>query len=63
MFLLISTYFIQGFYVTLLVGRWWDQYRLLPWPDSLVREFFKGRNLPKKGGLSCSLSIFRPFSS
>ena len=25
-----------GFYVSLIVKRWWDQYRLLPWPDSLA---------------------------
>ncbi|TRY73961.1 hypothetical protein TCAL_11346 [Tigriopus californicus] len=24
-----------GFYVSLIVKRWWDQYSLLPWPDSL----------------------------
>ncbi len=28
--------FVLGFYVTLIVGRWWDQYRMLPWPDSLA---------------------------
>ncbi|KAK9882453.1 hypothetical protein WA026_021483 [Henosepilachna vigintioctopunctata] len=27
--------FVLGFYVTLVVGRWWDQYKLLPWPDTL----------------------------
>jgi hypothetical protein len=25
-----------GFYVTLIVNRWWQQYQLLPWPDSLA---------------------------
>ena len=28
--------FVLGFYVTLIVGRWWDQYKMLPWPDSLA---------------------------
>ncbi|XP_075228580.1 bestrophin 2 isoform X2 [Lycorma delicatula] len=28
--------FILGFYVSLVVKRWWDQYRLLPWPDTLA---------------------------
>ncbi|XP_039286837.1 bestrophin-2 isoform X1 [Nilaparvata lugens] len=28
--------FILGFYVTLVVKRWWEQYRLLPWPDTLA---------------------------
>jgi len=27
--------FLLGFYVKQLVGRWWDQYRSLPWPDKL----------------------------
>ena len=28
--------FLLGFYVTLVVKRWWEQYCLLPWPDSLA---------------------------
>jgi len=28
--------FVLGFYVTLIVKRWWEQYRLLPWPDSMA---------------------------
>lgn len=28
--------FVLGFYVTLVVGRWWQQYKLLPWPDTLA---------------------------
>ena len=26
--------FVLGFYVSLVVGRWWDTYQKLPWPDS-----------------------------
>ena len=26
--------FMLGFYVSLIVSRWWKQYELLPWPDS-----------------------------
>jgi len=26
--------FMLGFYVSLVVNRWWKQYQLLPWPDS-----------------------------
>ena len=37
--------FVLGFYVSLIVTRWWDQYNLLPWPDSLAiyigEEIFK----------------------
>ena len=25
-----------GFYVSLVVDRWWRQYKLLPWPDSFA---------------------------
>ena len=28
--------FVLGFYVNLIVTRWWDQYLLLPWPDSIA---------------------------
>ena len=28
--------FLLGFYVSLVVRRWWEQYSLLPWPDSLA---------------------------
>ncbi|KAK0156954.1 hypothetical protein PV327_011499, partial [Microctonus hyperodae] len=28
--------FVLGFYVSLVVKRWWDQYKLLPWPDNLA---------------------------
>ena len=27
--------FVLGFYVSLVVKRWWEQYQLLPFPDSL----------------------------
>jgi len=28
--------FVLGFYVSLIVTRWWNQYSLLPWPDSMA---------------------------
>ena len=28
--------FLLGFYVSLVAKRWWEQYRLLPWPDHLA---------------------------
>ena len=28
--------FLLGFYVAIVAKRWWDQYRLLPWPDNLA---------------------------
>ena len=38
--------FVLGFYVSLIVSRWWAQYTLLPWPDSmaiLVITFLTGK--------------------
>ncbi|XP_069079320.1 bestrophin-1 [Pleurodeles waltl] len=33
---LIPVSFVLGFYVTLVVSRWWAQYESLPWPDRLM---------------------------
>ncbi|XP_045105796.1 bestrophin-2-like isoform X2 [Portunus trituberculatus] len=27
--------FVLGFYVTIVVQRWWEQYMLIPWPDTV----------------------------
>ena len=32
----IPLIFVLGFYVSLVVSRWWEQYNLLPWPDSFA---------------------------
>ncbi|CAL4093939.1 unnamed protein product, partial [Meganyctiphanes norvegica] len=32
---LIPVSFVLGFYVSLVVSRWWDQYNQTPWPDNL----------------------------
>ncbi|GFT75025.1 bestrophin-3 [Nephila pilipes] len=32
---LIPLSFVLGFYVSLVVGRWWGQYQTIPWPDRL----------------------------
>ncbi|XP_045509832.1 bestrophin-4 isoform X2 [Colias croceus] len=32
----IPVSFVLGFYVSLVVKRWWEQYKLLPWPDTLA---------------------------
>ena len=39
--------FCPGFYVTLVVTRWWNQYENLPWPDrlmNLVSSFVEGKD-------------------
>ncbi|XP_030057047.1 bestrophin-1 isoform X2 [Microcaecilia unicolor] len=33
---LIPVSFVLGFYVTLVVSRWWGQYESVPWPDRLM---------------------------
>ncbi|KAL7640792.1 UNVERIFIED_CONTAM: hypothetical protein RMT77_009067 [Armadillidium vulgare] len=33
---LIPVSFVLGFYVSIVVQRWWAQYEYLPWPDSLA---------------------------
>ncbi|CAL1294352.1 unnamed protein product [Larinioides sclopetarius] len=32
---LIPLSFVLGFYVSLVIGRWWSQYDAIPWPDRL----------------------------
>nr|XP_034979168.1 bestrophin-1 isoform X2 [Zootoca vivipara] len=33
---LIPVSFVLGFYVTLVVSRWWGQYESIPWPDRIM---------------------------
>ena len=49
--------FVLGFYVTLIVGRWWDQYKMLPWPDSLA-IFVVGLLREVKGTVLCGYLDF-----
>lgn len=32
----IPVTFVLGFYVSLVVTRWWGQFQTLPWPDNLA---------------------------
>ncbi|XP_064544746.1 bestrophin-2 isoform X2 [Drosophila montana] len=41
--------FVLGFYVNLVVKRWWEQYRLLPWPDTLA--LFISAAIPNSAGV------------
>ncbi|XP_040603825.1 bestrophin-1 [Mesocricetus auratus] len=44
---LIPISFVLGFYVTLVVTRWWSQYESLPWPDRLMSQvsgFVEGKD-------------------
>nr|XP_034372928.1 bestrophin-1 [Arvicanthis niloticus] len=44
---LVPISFVLGFYVTLVVSRWWNQYESLPWPDRLmmqVSSFVEGKD-------------------
>ncbi|XP_017086357.1 bestrophin-4-like [Drosophila eugracilis] len=33
---LIPLSFVLGFYVTIVMRRWWDQYTTIPWPDGIA---------------------------
>jgi len=33
---LIPLSFVLGFYVSIVMTRWWDQYNSIPWPDPLA---------------------------
>ena len=50
--------FVLGFYVSLVVKRWWEQYKLLPWPDTLA--LFLNAGIP--GGVSRYRLIFHNFA-
>ncbi|XP_067123463.1 bestrophin-4-like isoform X1 [Centruroides vittatus] len=42
---LIPLSFVLGFYITIVVGRWWQQYLAIPWPDKtsmLVSAYVHG---------------------
>lgn len=49
--------FVLGFYVSLIVKRWWEQYKLLPWPDTLA--LFISAALP--GNVSDNILFFYLF--
>ncbi|CAG2067043.1 unnamed protein product, partial [Timema podura] len=33
---LIPISFVLGFYVSIVIKRWWDQYICMPWPDNMA---------------------------
>ncbi|XP_007426606.1 bestrophin-1 [Python bivittatus] len=39
---LIPVSFVLGFYVTLVVSRWWGQYESIPWPDRIMNLVSSG---------------------
>ncbi|XP_037503603.1 bestrophin-4-like, partial [Rhipicephalus sanguineus] len=44
---LIPVSFVLGFYVSVVVKRWWDCFSAIPWPDSLaffVSTFLHGQD-------------------
>ena len=41
--------FLLGFYVSLVVKRWWEQYVKLPWPDEVAIQLKAGITKLKQG--------------
>ncbi|XP_076334871.1 bestrophin-4-like isoform X1 [Tachypleus tridentatus] len=44
---LIPVSFVLGFYVSIVVGRWWQQYMSIPWPDKicmLISAYVHGKD-------------------
>ena len=41
--------FLLGFYVSLVVKRWWEQYVKLPWPDEVAIQLKAGITKLKEG--------------
>jgi len=66
---LIPVSFVLGFYVTLVVARWWDQYNNLPWPDNLCmllstsieghdrQSVMMRRTIARYANLSCTMTF------
>ena len=36
---LIPVTFILGFYVSLVISRWWQQFESIPWPGKFSRKY------------------------
>ncbi|XP_050716460.1 bestrophin-2-like [Eriocheir sinensis] len=66
---LIPISFVLGFYVSVVVQRWWEQYLSIPWPDSfalLCTAYIGGRGVRERSiratllryvNLSCALTF------
>ncbi|CAD7685546.1 unnamed protein product [Nyctereutes procyonoides] len=54
---LIPVSFVLGFYVTLVVHRWWNQYLCMPLPDCAHRGRLYRRTLMRYAGLSAVLIL------
>lgn len=56
---MIPLSFVLGFYVSLVMTRWWDQYRTIPFPDNLailVGAIVKGQVL-RSITYTCAIKI------
>lgn len=54
--------FVLGFYVSIVMTRWWNQYTSIPWPDSLavfVSASIHGQNEKKEMGRLMRRTIMR----
>ena len=51
--------FLLGFYVSNVVKRWWEQYKSLPWPDTLVAISHALVDFNHEEGMKFSQTIMR----
>jgi len=51
--------FLLGFYVSNVVRRWWDQYKSLPWPDTLVAISHALVDFDNEAGMEFCQTIMR----
>jgi hypothetical protein len=60
---LIPLSFVLGFYVSIVMQRWWNQYVSIPWPDSIA--VFVSSNIHgqvHESGFHSSFFFFLPFT-
>ena len=49
--------FLLGFYVSLVVKRWWEQYSKLPWPDTIAIYLKVDLNLSQSFSLARNVKL------
>ena len=55
---LIPVTFILGFYVSLVVTRWWGQFETIPWPGKFSRKYLLPQNMLKPNLFVFKICLF-----